>query len=45
MMQWKASMVVAWLEKTMCLPEYTRACAENIKSGQVNMAMVADHKI
>ncbi|XP_071840907.1 kazrin-like isoform X3 [Apostichopus japonicus] len=39
MMQWKASMVVAWLEKVMCLPEYSRSCAENIKSGQVLLGL------
>lgn len=39
MMQWKASMVVAWLEKIMCLPEYSKACAENVKSGQVLLGL------
>eukprot|EP00057_Strongylocentrotus_purpuratus_P007698 XP_011662172.1 PREDICTED: kazrin [Strongylocentrotus purpuratus] len=36
MSQWKANMVVAWLELTMCLPQYSKACAENIKSGKTH---------
>eukprot|EP00057_Strongylocentrotus_purpuratus_P023674 XP_011678148.1 PREDICTED: kazrin isoform X1 [Strongylocentrotus purpuratus] len=39
MSQWKANMVVAWLELTMCLPQYSKACAENIKSGKVLLGL------
>ncbi|XP_071494307.1 kazrin-like [Diadema antillarum] len=39
MSQWKANMVVAWLELVMCLPQYSRACAENIKSGKVLLGL------
>ena len=36
MSQWKASMIVAWIELNMCLPQYAERSAENIKSGRVS---------
>ncbi|XP_038061602.1 kazrin-like [Patiria miniata] len=39
MTQWKADMVVSWLEITMCLPQYSQNCQENIKSGKVLLGL------
>ncbi|XP_071805431.1 kazrin-like [Asterias amurensis] len=39
MTQWKADMVVSWLELTMCLPQYSQNCQENIKSGKVLLGL------
>ncbi|XP_072035835.1 kazrin-like isoform X2 [Amphiura filiformis] len=39
MSQWKASMIVSWIEVNMCLPQYSERCAENIKSGRVLLGL------
>uniref|UniRef100_T1IL73 SAM domain-containing protein n=1 Tax=Strigamia maritima TaxID=126957 RepID=T1IL73_STRMM len=33
--RWKALAVVAWLELSLGMPQYSLACAENIKSGKI----------
>ncbi|XP_065186270.1 kazrin-like [Sycon ciliatum] len=37
--RWRAAVVVAWLEVVLCMPQYARACSENIKSGRVLLGM------
>ncbi len=39
MTRWKADMVVSWLDLTMCLPQYSQNCQENIKSGKVLLGL------
>ncbi|XP_029007599.1 kazrin-A-like [Betta splendens] len=39
MSQWRAGAVQAWLEVVMGMPMYTRACAENVKSGKVLLGL------
>lgn len=35
MERWRASQVLAWLEVTLGMPQYSTRCAENVKSGKV----------
>ncbi|KAF0302318.1 Kazrin-A [Amphibalanus amphitrite] len=37
MERWKASMVLAWLQVTLGMPQYGPACAENVRSGKQPM--------
>ncbi|XP_036435063.1 kazrin-A isoform X2 [Colossoma macropomum] len=39
MSRWRAGTVQAWLEVIMAMPMYIRACADNIKSGKVMLAL------
>lgn len=37
MERWRAPTVLAWLEVALGMPQYGARCAENIKSGKVNI--------
>uniref|UniRef100_A0A3B4CKK5 SAM domain-containing protein n=3 Tax=Pygocentrus nattereri TaxID=42514 RepID=A0A3B4CKK5_PYGNA len=39
MSRWRAGTVQAWLEVVMAMPMYIRACADNVKSGKVMLAL------
>ncbi|XP_042618269.1 kazrin-A isoform X3 [Cyprinus carpio] len=39
MSRWRAGTVQAWLEVIMAMPMYIRACADNVKSGKVLLAV------
>ncbi|XP_037088529.1 kazrin-like isoform X7 [Pollicipes pollicipes] len=39
MERWKASMVLAWLQVTLGMPQYGPACAENVRSGKVMLEL------
>ncbi|XP_077998037.1 kazrin-like isoform X2 [Glandiceps talaboti] len=39
MAQWRASMVVSWLELVMYMPMYSRMTSENVKSGKVLLGL------
>ncbi|XP_076845812.1 kazrin-A isoform X2 [Brachyhypopomus gauderio] len=39
MSRWRAGTVQAWLEVIMAMPMYIRACADNVKSGKVMLAL------
>lgn len=39
MCHWRAGTVQAWLEVIMAMPMYVRACADNVKSGKVNVIL------
>ncbi len=39
MSRWRAGTVQAWLEVIMAMPMYIRACADNVKSGKVDVTL------
>ncbi|XP_072308632.1 kazrin, periplakin interacting protein b isoform X2 [Eucyclogobius newberryi] len=42
MSQWRAGAVQAWLDLVLAMPMYSRACAENVKSGKVLLGLTDD---
>uniref|UniRef100_A0A8C6SSS6 Kazrin, periplakin interacting protein b n=1 Tax=Neogobius melanostomus TaxID=47308 RepID=A0A8C6SSS6_9GOBI len=42
MSQWRAGAVQAWLELALGMSMYSRACAENVKSGKVLLSLTDD---
>ncbi len=40
MSRWRAGTVQAWLEVIMAMPMYIRACADNVKSGKVDVTCI-----
>ncbi|KAK7915917.1 hypothetical protein WMY93_011678 [Mugilogobius chulae] len=42
MSQWRAGTVQAWIELVLGMPMYSRACADNVKSGKVLLGLTDD---